>query len=256
MAQYTNFYQQINEANMRLKNTVILYDGDPYYVLCVTDHKADGIFRLYLDPLPSVDGERLEAAKNCVPCNDYDPKEDGDIGEAMDDYLSSTKSKILRKKINSPLFNKFRPFPLGMCQYNDHVLFTQRRPTRRIEQGLTSSMIHNELLKLGRKRPQTGSDIHPSDIWLTSKLHDVIKGVYPSPTDALKMVKSGDKESVAFDRNFAFCRGPAGTIFTAYRDDFIGLVAEGDLSVLKLSPEFEYTKELVTESGIFNNVRL
>jgi hypothetical protein len=43
---------------------------------------------------------------------------------------------ILRKQMNSPLFNKFRPYPLGMCNTKgQRAYYLERQPNRKTEQG-------------------------------------------------------------------------------------------------------------------------
>jgi hypothetical protein len=48
MATHPNTFETVKEAMMRLRRTVVVYDGQPFVVLCITNHKADGIFRIYL----------------------------------------------------------------------------------------------------------------------------------------------------------------------------------------------------------------
>ena len=58
MASYLNFYETVTEANMRLRQTVVLYDNEPYHVLAISDHISKGEealkgeFRIYLAPFP------------------------------------------------------------------------------------------------------------------------------------------------------------------------------------------------------------
>src|SRR3546814_15988082 len=49
MVKYTNFDETVKEADMRLRHTLVMYDGEPYYVLLISDHKKDGVFRIYMD---------------------------------------------------------------------------------------------------------------------------------------------------------------------------------------------------------------
>jgi hypothetical protein len=49
MQEHVNFYENIKEARMRLKGTIVLYEGIPYRVLAIADHKGP-VFRIYLNP--------------------------------------------------------------------------------------------------------------------------------------------------------------------------------------------------------------
>jgi hypothetical protein len=56
---------------------------------------------------------------------------------------------IIRKTMNSPKFNKFRPFPLGMCNSNGRCYFLERQPLRpKVEQGLIRSMVTEKQITL------------------------------------------------------------------------------------------------------------
>lgn len=257
MADYVNFYQQINEANMRLRGTVVLYDGDPYLVMVVSDHKSDGIFRLYLDPLPSQEGGRLECLQNEINYQDYD--EPFESGRYLDEYLSDVpSSRILRKKINSPLFNRFRPFPLGMCEVSSGMggkrvtTFTQRRPTRRVEQGLTSNMVLNEIVSL-EPQNQEGGIYFPPYIYSYS-FRNTIKGVYPTIDEAISSL-SPVRSSIPFSREMAVCSGPVGLTYLFYKDEVVGVLPEGNTSVLHLDRRFNYTKEAISEMKLFKEIR-
>src|SRR3546814_3440759 len=119
-----------------------MYNNSPYYVLCITDHKKDGIFRMYLDELYTERG----AAISLIPGIPYEYN-DGtpqhiERGKRMDNFLKDNpECGIIRKNMDYPLFNRFRPFPLGMCNFNGETYFLCRSPTRTTQQGLTENMI-------------------------------------------------------------------------------------------------------------------
>src|SRR3546814_12211748 len=121
---------------MRLVNTVVMYDNRPYYVLCSTDHKKDGIFRMYLDELYTERGAAISRIPG-IPYeyNDGTPQHI-ERGKRMDNFLKDNPDcGIIRKNMDSPLFNRFRPFPLGMCNLNGETYFLCRSPTRNTQQG-------------------------------------------------------------------------------------------------------------------------
>lgn len=258
MKEHVNFYENIKEAEMRLTNTVILYDGDPYYVLCISDHKQDGILRMYLDPLGRESGMLVISEMNrkgiSVPFEWYqDGPSSPTRGQKMDEFLDKYPDcGIIRKMMNSPLFNKFRPFPIGMANVRGSVTYIERQPTRHTQQGLTPQMMVQTsigLEKVGNRR-HNPIDTH------SLEMYNAIKGIYPSLDECIKNLHNPDiaNTAVAFDRHFALVRGPVGILFLAYKHDVIGYLPQGDTSAVVLGADFRHTKEVVDALGVFKNI--
>lgn len=244
--EYPNFYENIKEANMRIRSTLVLYDGEPFYVICVCNHKIDGIFRVYMEE--ACTGMPYEHEINSVP---YQGDNYPNVGVKMDQYLDSNpNSKIIRKMMNSPAFNRFRPFPLGMANHQGAAAYIERQPTRRIEQGLSGAMLTAYF---------HGKVDHPvSQVRLNSpSLKEAILGKYPAPAEALAALLSDDilNKAVAVSREFAFLEGPCETVFLAYKQDEVGFLPNNDLSVVRLSKRFAHLREVVEASGIFEKVQ-
>jgi hypothetical protein len=243
---YPNFYETVKEANMRLRGTIVLYDKEPYYVLGVADHKGDGIFRIYLDPL-----SKLISMQNNPPPF-LNGSEYNSFGVSMDAWLEANKDRgILRKHMTSTLFNKYRPFPLGMANYQGDAIFIERHPTRKTEQGLTESMLIQNLASL-----TSGSRSGHYISFLSSQMADCIKGVFPSYEETISNLKDPDvvNRSVAFSRHFAVIRGPVETLFLLYKNDVIGIIDYNNPQSLKIAQKFLYTKESVESLNIFTNI--
>lgn len=261
MASYNNFFESVNEAYMRLRGTFILYGGEPYNVLCITNHKEDGIWRIYLDPIGEGEDKLAYNTNNPPPCDSYN-NDHLNLGKMMDDWLDKMNlegmpgTKVIRKMMNSPKFNKFRPYPLGMCNFNGSVYYLERQPTRKSEQGLTHGMITSQSVNLG---PDVGKkSLNRSgmvDLYGPSFLA-CIKGTHPTAQECLDNLHDPDilNDAAAFHRQFAFVRGPLGTIFLAYKADIIGVLPNKDLSVLRLGRDFRHTREVVEILGTFGSV--
>lgn len=250
MVNHPNFYESIAEAKMRLEHTVVLYDNEPYYVLCVENHKPDGIFRVYLDPL-----KELWHSNHSVPYQWYD-EPDMSRGKKMDQYLADTNNcTILRKHINSPLFKRFRPFPLGFVNdpLNKVAVFTERSPARHTQQGLTDAMIFTKGISLTESKPALG----PKIAWYSDGVRDMIVGDYPSLQECFENLKNPEvvNQSSAFHRNFALVRGPLDTLFLAYKENVVGIF-QGDSykNVALPSKKYGYLKEAVQDLGVFETV--
>lgn len=250
MVDYPNFYESLPEANKRIKGTVVLYDGLPFHVLAVANHFDDGIFRVYMEPL--CDGKDSE--------NRYSPfdgisKNSGDnpsVGPLCDEYLQmKPHSKVIRKKMNSPHFKRFRPFPLGFVNLDGRCVYVERAPTRRTEQGLNGQSITQISVCLGEKR------FHNRAVCLlTKELGDTILGYYPGIDETFEALNNPEISNlgVAFDRKLALLRGPIGMLFLAYKGDIVGVFPHSDKSFLKLGDNFKYLHEVLATTEYFERI--
>lgn len=261
MKEYPNLYENIEEANRRLRSTIVAYDGAPYFVAAICNHKPDGIFRMYLEP--------LQDEGNIIPYELAGGSMGGN-GNGIDAFLTASPkgSLVLRKNINSPKFNRFRPFPLGMCNYkNEHgaaAFYLMRQPVRNKEQGLTERMVLSMPVRVGMgevrqnfrgkllANPMGEPSIH-SRAFVSCVLAD-----HPSLDDVLANLNDPEcsNESAAFHRDFAIARGPVGTLFLVYKKDVVGFLPNNDKDRVVVSSLFEHTVEAVAELNLFGNVQV
>lgn len=247
---HKNFYENLEEANLRLQGTVVTYDGEPFHIHVITNHKSDGAFRVYMSPV-----EDIGRGMQIPPLSNFAPNMP-EMGAAMDAYADGKKSlkqKIIRKKMDSPLFNKFRPFPMGMINYQGHVYFIERRPNRpSTKQGLVpqATMIY-EISALSSK----SSGAHNSIIF-SQEFCDCVKNDYPSPKECLTGLISNDNSNsaAAFHRNFALVRGPIDTLFFAYKTEVVAALPRSDFSEVRLAKKFDYVKEAISELNLFARI--
>lgn len=255
MVAHPNFYETIHETHMRLRGTFVLYDGEPYVVLCITNHRDDGIFRIYLEPIGNGENMLLYNNPDPPPINQYG-SDDPALGVAMDKWMEKyPDTKIIRKMMNSPAFNKFRPFPLGMCNYQGRVFYLERQPNRKTEQGLTHSMVACQRVSLDTTDNRKGRLGQIVDLYGPG-FRDCIMGVHPSAQECLDNLKDPEiiNEAVAFHRQFAFVRGPLDMIFLAYKTDIVGVLPNRDLSVLRVGREFRHTREVIELLRTFDTI--
>lgn len=251
MVEHINFYENMKEAQMRLVNTVVLYDGEPYHLLAIGNNKNDGIFRVYMEPTGNPKGNFYQYADHGLPSGNPDDKIRGD---ELDKFIESyPQYGIIRKQMNSPLFNRFRPFPLGMCNYRGSAYYLERQPCRHTQQGLTDNMVKTRPVSLNpdsNKCPAIGVT------WV--EMRRTIMNDYPSFNDCVKNVLSEDylNKSAAFHREFAVLVGPVDTVFLQYRTEVIGIVPNHDNTSVVLSKEFEYAKEVVEELNLFESIKI
>lgn len=248
---HPNFYENLAEANLRLRGTVVLYNEEPYYVLTVTDH-LPGAFRAFLLPLFVMrDPSNRRWIANLQ-------------GSATNtaiflETLKGTPSSLgtIRKKMSSRFFNKFRPFPLGMVNDTgpDHgiVAYVQRRPTRpRTEQGLTDAMLEVWELDMTRERSHSSFQIST----LSESLERCIRNDYPLPEECLLNLldESVINVGAAFHRDFALVRGPIDTLFLAYKQDIVGILPKNDFSLVKIGKKFSYCEDVIEDLQLFSTV--
>jgi hypothetical protein len=247
--EHPNFYENLKEALMRLLNTVVMYDGEPWYIHAITDHKKDNIFRVYMSP--------TDHASNIPDILSLHGSEHPNIGEMLDKWLEGNKdSKIVRKQMNSPLFNKFRPFPLGMCNTGGHCYYIERSPNRKSEQGLIRSMLSVNLVSLDEGKSMSPGAYTGAIGMFNEDFKNCILGAYPSPQVCLNGLKNPEysNTAVGFNRKFALAKGPIGMIFLAYKSDIIGVLPRGDFSQVIIGEKFIHTKEVVSELGLFADI--
>ena len=255
-ASYKNFYESLKEANMRLNGTVVLYDGDPYYVLCITDHMKDGEFRVYLDP---VSDQMAVNRFSDLPSNIPEGHFLGlgtNRGAEMDKWMEAHKdSGVIRKNLSSKKFNSFRSFPLGMMEYGrSYCMYVERHPTRNPQQGLQgNSLIAKQVLL---------ENSHTCDVnMFTDFFKACVRGEYDTLNEAYEKLKDPNtgKKSVPFHRRFALVKGVLGQTILWYKNDPVGFVkkdkAVGGFSV-SLDKQFVFVKESVDELGLFFSVEI
>ncbi len=247
MATFPNFYENLTEALARLKNTVVLYEGEPYYVWTITDHKGDGKFRVYMTPVEHLENTTLNALNHL-------PHGHSGLGQLIDEEMAaSPEKKILRKMMNSPGFNRFRPFPLGMMNSGENAIYIERVPSRpKMEQGLQTNMLSGTLLSAS----PSNLSRHVVMSLYTERFKDCVKGRHPTPNEVLIKLTSKEfkNESVAFHREFALVLGPIETLFLAYKQDVVGALPHGDYTSVKLGRKFHHLKEVVEELRLFYRI--
>lgn len=216
----TGPFEDLNQARARLSSGVFTFDGEPISVRTVEPH-SDGVLRVFFDYL-------------------------GHNGEPPAGRAG------VRKMINSPSFNRFKPFDLGFINMNEsrfgeaaenRALFSARRPVRMSRSGLTgenfvAKALYGSLNREGRSQTE-GIDF--SHIVNTRSFCDMVRGRYPSFSECFDYVRSNRAagSSMAFDRKWALSREDSGLIWL-YRDsEKVGLMSERGLILLNAQRHFQ-----------------
>lgn len=261
MANHKNFYENLREAQMRLLNTVVLYDEDPYKIIALTNHKKDGIYRAYMVPLEFSLSELM--VKDAYPQFGHiqlDQTQENVLGAFLDEWLEAhPNSPIVRKQANSPMFNRFRPFPLGMMNTpGSGVYYLARSPQRHREQGLTAQSIRSTFISVNSEDPNRPQPRLWGELSGT-ELRDCIKGLYPTFRECVENLKNPEitNTGAGFHREFAVVRGPLDMLFLAYRTDIVGILPEGrEKEEVLLGSKFKHLREVVEQTNCFETVKV
>lgn len=252
--EHVNFYENIAEALIRLKQTIVLYYGYPNYVHTIAKYGTDEILRVYMTPL-----EKMQDMPQAdLPSNGMVPHGHDSMAKYMDQWMEQHPNWIVRKMMNSPKFNRFRPFPIGMVNQGTRAVYCARQPARpKTEQGLIPSMLLNTPITVNPAPRLSAGLSHHVDCYNKS-FKDAIVGDYPSPKVTLEGLKNPNhsNESVAFNREFALVKGPIDLMFLAYRDEIIGVLPNGDFSSVRLGKEHKHCKEVTDELNLFYNIEV
>lgn len=249
---HPNFYENLEEMHRRLGSTVVTYDGDPFQVVSITNHKSDGIFRIYLWPV-QVAFKDANGVSFLQIAQTY-PNQDPRLGPALDKWMEENKDSPARRKMaNSPAFNKFRPFSLGMMNSNGRASFLERSPERRTQQGLIRQMVEETFLTTDnspRRNTFQGTLGGP-------EFYDCVKGNHPSAEECMENMldPSVENTAVACHRNFAIIRGPMDTFFLGYKTDVVGFIPPTKRPTVELGKKFAHLKEAVEESKQFHDIK-
>lgn len=250
--EYPNFFESQKESSIRLHGTVVLYDNEPVEVVHTTDHLGDKVIYAFIRPIGLTASER---AARPEPAGLFNLPHVAvkDQGQYLDAFIKDNPSSQLKRvPLSDYGFNKFRPFELGMYWESVSVLYVERQPNRKTEQGLTTTMLVSYKLDLTDERRV----LQPVDIF-GPEMYRCIKGLHPSPTRCIEGLTGGKyvNQAAAFHRHFAFLLGPADTLFLVYKNTVIGVLPHGDFSQVRLSRDFAYTKEVVDELHLFGDIR-
>ena len=208
-------YESVNDANMRLGNTIVLYDGKPVYVREVGaigegEGKNGDIFRVYVKELPLTAEDR----------GNYDRK-----------FISSKKFDLA-------------PFPMGFMNHNGKAIYLSRAPKKQQRQGLSEGTLSSYTLG-----DTTGSRaVRFNDLLRMTEFTDCISNKYPNVREATRLVEAG-ADSVAFSRVFAIARDASlpELIYLYHKKDKVGFIMDGNL---KLSARGRCLRESLNEAGV------
>jgi hypothetical protein len=207
-------YETAEEANMRLSNSVVLYDGRPVYI---SEIRRD---------------EELPKGEICRVIMHELPLTDNNRGE--------------RKYISSGKFN-LAPFKMGFLNLAGKTFYLSRNTARQNRQGLSERTLSVEALTAsaqGSRLPRF------RDLLNNTEFVDMITGKYPSVDEALTLLEQDDIASVAISREYAIVADEEleDLIVLFHKTKKVGFMpTKGSF---KLSKKFKFLKEELDERKI------
>lgn len=209
MSKTDYFWTDVVQASERLISSFVLYDGKPYYVRDIENH-SDGCPRAQL---------------RCC-----------ETGEDT------------RKKLNSPLFKKFRELPL-QGWYNSSsgyakgkAVFIARRVVSTRTHGLSSTNVrlHTCRFDQGFVNPTYGLECRIDQLMMPDagwgKAH---RGEYPSLEATLAKIVKGT--AVAISNKWCIARDEDGVRWLLHKQDRVGIFTGAD--TLMLFESYAYLRE-------------
>ena len=224
MPDHDNFYDNLEEVNLRLKGTIVNYDGEPCYIQKAADDYPDGKIRLFISMLPL-----------------FLRPFDVDQFERDEQVVGST----IRKRIDSRKFDNFRPVKLGYCNFfrdgvAKHCSYLSRVPVRRSKQGLSPEALHAAFYS------RDGAPADFSNLIKNRSFYETIKGIYPSFEEILPVLVPNS--SVAFSREFCLYKDYSGIVYIHRVNERIAIVTSnlgaGNPSVLIGGNVLQYKEQL------------
>jgi hypothetical protein len=252
-------YETLDDARMRLQNTIVLYDGEPVYITEIGQMKAgdpkEDIYRVYAAPLP-YEGEKgglhFNKARVELAAAHWDAFIERQVGrpvhpkpapKAPPEPAPEDPKELLRKFISSKKFD-MAPFPMGFVNTESGVFYCQRRPRRQQRQGLSHETF------LGQPVGRNFEPLAFHEILNSPEFVDCVKGKYPTYNDsklALEIAK--DSVSVAFDRHFALVKDEhiSELLYIYHKKEKVGFVMEGKV---KLANNGQCLRESLKELNV------
>lgn len=200
-------YETVEDARLRLKNTVVLYRGAPVMITEVSRGEDNETpFRVFMKELPIVDkaAPRPRGARVV-------------LGEEPEDGAK-------RKYISSKHFD-IAPFKMGYVNKPEGVFYCSRLPNRVQRQGLCHENFMGQY-----------NDGKIVDFYTFTNCKEsvaMVAGDYPSFDEAMQIVKKAP--SVAFDRDFSLQKDETfpQLIFMYHKGIKAGVIVDGNMTLSK-----------------------
>ena len=207
-------YESVDDARMRLRNTVVLYKGEPVLIThIVNNDDKDGIFRVKFQTLPT---SKMKE-------------------ERFDPFDKDAEEKEQRKYISSKHFD-IAPFRLGYVNGQKGTFYCSRLPNRIQKQGLCGENF--------RGVNNAGQAVPFANFLGAKETPAMVAGRYPSFDKAVSLL---DKvSSIAFDRDFCLEKDEVfpELLYLYHKGKRVGYMSKDEVT---LGAKFKCLKENLEE---------
>lgn len=225
-------YETVDDARLRLRNTVVLYKGAPVFVTEISreTEKKDDIFRVMFKEIP------LDPAGGIVPRVQLDVR--GRIRHADPDEMQGPEEGK-RKYISSKHFD-IAPFKMGYVNRKEGTgaFYASRMPNRVQKQGLCMENF-------------TGRDNHGKAVDFGTFIRsegavEMVAGSYPSFERACRLLEEGKAHAIAFHREFCLVKDEVipKLVYLFHKGRKVGMFNKGEVT---LGTKFVCLKESLCE---------
>lgn len=206
-------YETLEDARMRLRQTVVLYEGQPVLIreIARAEKAGDEIFRVLFDALPTKKGGI--------------------------DFEEQAK----RKYISSKHFD-IAPFKMGYVNAPNGAFYCTRLPNRMQKQGLCGENFQG--------KDNYGNPVNFATFLNTKEVVAMVNGQYPTFAGAVKALSKCP--SVAFSRDFCIMKDEImeELLFLYHKGKKVGVILNEKIT---LGKGFLCLKESLEELGLRMN---
>lgn len=242
-------YDHMQEFVTRLRNSVVLYDGSPFYVSDIVDEarpkeprrKRGEDERDFLRRYERWTGE-FDQWRNGQQ-NNFDRETHSRLVLTLTHTIHGKRLSDI--KFSDPKL-KYNTFNLGYANIGPCAVYVSRLPTRGggYQQGLNTNNLRIV------DNPQTARRINTGMLIGSEGFENMLRGTYPTYDEAQTMLRENrQQESVAFDRVLSLGRDSqlSGLHYLFYRGTKIGY---GEVDRVVIPREYRYVKEILDEKGV------
>lgn len=211
-------YENVEDAKMRLRQTVVLYKDEPVYITdIIRGEGKDDVLRVLFTDLPTDTLEVRNPFRN-------DPKVRDDPGP-----------KPERKYISSKYFD-IAPFRMGYVNDKKGAFYCSRMPGRNQKQGLSGDNF--------KGRDNFGRVVGWAEFLACKNIKEMVGNIYPTFEQAVKALDKSP--AVAFHRDFCLVKDEVvpALIWLYYKGNKVGMINKGETT---LGPKFNCLKESLQE---------
>ena len=211
-------YEHSEEVTLRLADTVVMYEGHPYYVSTVSTHTPDENHTILgLKELPSF--------------------------------------KLVKNVLISDRALTYRKFNLGFCNVKNSSVFVQRIPVKKWKQGLNNDNVSLTDVKYVQTEPFSDNEIGLEDYYdgsfatliRTKAFVNMMTDTYPTFKYCIDYLDTPGNLAIAFNKDFCIINDKIGCKFLLHQ---LTKVARIEGTTCYLPSPYRFLSEALNSLGV------